>query len=175
MLSGCGIFRQVHKEKEILETKASQELRKDSSGVTVNRSVITVKEKIDTVLIVPEKTVRQETMLNMDSLINGVTAVKNDLVDVNLVLNPVTHILSAVATLKTRMIPLKIDKQTTTQNNIVQAGNQSVDFKTKDQSAVTHSIVDKKPVNVGIWLIIVCIGILVASLIYFFRLRRKAI
>lgn len=70
---------------------------------------------------------------------------------------------------------LAIDKQTTTQNNIIQAGNQLVDFKTKDQSAVTYSIIDKKPVNAGIWVIIICIGILVISLIYFFRVGRKAI
>ena len=165
-LSGCGLFKQVHKEKTTLKTEDSQEAKRDSSSLTINKSVITVNEKVDTVLFVPEKTVRQETILNMDSLISGMTAVKNNLVDVSLVLNPVTHVLSAVATLKSRLIPLKIDKQTITQNNIVQAGNQSTDFKVKAKSTATRSIVDKKPIDVTMWLIIAFIGILAVGLVY---------
>ncbi|WP_158797687.1 hypothetical protein [Pedobacter sp. L105] len=166
VLSGCGLFKQVHKEKTTLKTEASQEVKRDSSSLMINHSIITVKEKVDTVLLVPEKTVRQETILNMDSLISGMTAVKNDLVNVSLVLNPVTHVLSAVATLKSQLIPLKIDKQTITQNNIVQTGNQSTNFKVKTKSAATRSIVDKKPVNLAMWLMIAFICVLAIGLVY---------
>lgn len=70
---------------------------------------------------------------------------------------------------------LAIDKQTTPQNNNIQAGNQSMDLKTKGQSAVTHSAANKNQVNLGTWVTIVLIGVLAASLIYFFRAGRKAI
>lgn len=147
LFSGCGMFRKVFKYKEYSKLETKSEIRKDSTGLIIDKSVTTIKEKLDTVITVPGQTIRQDTYLNMDSLVNGMTAVKNDLLDVRLVLNPITGILSTVAFIKPQNVPVKIDKETIIQNDITQQSYQSNLWKDSYYQASGSSNVEKEPVS----------------------------
>lgn len=147
LFSGCGMFWKVFKSKEYSKLETKSEIRKDSTGLIIDKSVTTIKEKLDTVITVPGKTVRQDTYLTMDSLVNGMTAVKNDLLDVRLILNPVTGILSTVAFIKPQKVPVRIDKETIKQNDIIHRSYKSDLWKDTWNQSSESSYVYKEPVS----------------------------
>lgn len=146
LLSGCG-FRKVLKSSEYAKSSVISEIKKDSTGTIIDKSVITIKEKVDTSVQVPGKTISQDIHFNMDSLVNGLTAVKNDLIDVRLHLNPITGILSTVAEIKPFKLPVVIDKETIRHNDITQHSFQNEVKKDQVKQSSGSSIVQKDPVN----------------------------
>lgn len=165
LFSGCGMFRKVFKSKEYSKLETKSEIRKDSTGLIIDKSVTTIKEKLDTVITVPGQIVRQDTYLNMDSLINGMTAVQNDLIDVQLKLNPITGILSSVAFIKPQKVPIKIDKETVIQNDITQQSYQSDLWKDSLNQISGSVVIEKKPVN--FWWFCAGFGILLIIVVVF--------
>lgn len=159
LLSGCGMFRKVFRSKEYSKLETKTEIRKDSVGLIIDKSITTVKEKIDTTVIIPEKIVKQDTYLNMDSLVNGMTAIQNDIMDLRLVLNPVTGILSAVATIKASEVPIQLIRETVKQNDITQQSSMSEEKQISHKQQSGSSIVKKEPVN--IWFYILGLGLVV--------------
>lgn len=171
LLSSCGAFRKVFKLKESHMVEITQDRRTDSVGVTVDKSVTTIKERIDTTVTTPAQVVTQDTEMNMDSLINGMTAIKNDLIDVRLHLNPITGVLSATATMKPRAIPVKLDRVTTKQNDISQQSKKQEAILNKSRVEDRHEEVSKDPIKIPTWIIIVAI-LLVAGVGAFFWITR---
>lgn len=171
-LSSCGLFRKIHKEKTLNNSESSIITKSDSTGITVDKSVITTKEKLDTVITLAGKTVKQDVYLNMDSLINGMTAVKNDLLDVRLVLNPVTNILSVQANLKPRRVPVVWDKQTTKHNDITQSGSKSRQSDQKLEETHEANTVDKQPKN-SIWFTVLIWGVVAIVIFVVYRYFRR--
>ncbi len=167
-LSSCGLFRKIHKEKTLNKSESSIITKSDSSGVTIDKSVIITKEKLDTVITLPGKTVKQDVYLNMDSLINGMTAVKNDLLDVRLVLNPVTNILSVESNLKPRDVPVKFDRETNRQNDITQSGFKSEQKDLKLKEFHETNTVDKQPKN-SIWFTVLIWGVVAIVIFALYR------
>jgi len=157
LLSSCGLFRKIHKEKTLNKSEFAINTKSDSTGITIDKSVITTKEKVDTVITLPGKSIKQDVYLNMDSLINGMTAVKNDLLDVRLVLNPLTNTLSVVANLKPRKVPVVLDKQITTHNDITQSGAKSELRNEKSKESQETGVLDKQPKNTS-WYAIIILG-----------------
>lgn len=172
LLSGCGAFRKVFKSKEYSKLETKSEARKDSVGLITDKSITTIKEKIDTTLIVPEKVVKQDTYLNMDSLVNGMTAIQNEIMDLRLVLNPVTGILSAVATIKPQSIPVLLNRETVKQNDISQQSNTSEEKKDYKKQESGSSIVQKDPVNMWFYIFGLSVLTLVAGTIWFWTKRK---
>lgn len=148
LISGCGMFRKVFKSNEYSKLDTKSEVRKDSVGVIIDKSVTTIKEKVDTIITLPGQMIRQDSYLNMDSLVNGMTAVKNDILDVRLVLNPVTGILSAIATIKPQKVQVKINKETVKQNDITQQAFQSELWSNSLKQSSGSSQIEKEPMNV---------------------------
>lgn len=172
LLSGCGMFRKVFKTKEYSKLETKSEIRKDSVGLIVDKSVTTIKEKIDTVISIPEKVIKQNTYLNMDSLVNGMTAIKNDVMDLRLIYNPVTGILSTEATIKEQKIKSSLDRITTTVNDITQQSKVTEDKKESKKEESGLYLVQKEPAS--IWSYVIGLGILifVAVSIYFWLKNR---
>lgn len=173
VMSGCGAFRKVSKLKQSHLVQVTQEHRKDSTGVKVDRSVTTTTERIDTTVTTPAHTIAQETPMNMDSLVNGMTAIKNDLIDVRLHLNPITGILSAVATVKARAIPVKLDRVTTKQNDITSQSSKQESILTRVKTEDERKTVDKEPMKIPVWLIIIMVVISVIGAALFWRNKRR--
>ena len=155
--SGCGVFRKVHKENTLVKVESNQRINIDSVGLIIDKSVITIKETIDTSVIIPGKTIVQDTELNMDSLVNGMTAIKNDLVNVTLSLNPVTGILSAAAVIKEQVIPVKMERDITKHNDIKQSTYKTEAVLNTSNSSDKKSSVDKEPKNV-VWYIVLILA-----------------
>lgn len=157
--SGCGIFRKVHKENTLVKVESKQQINIDSVGLIIDKSVMTIKETIDTSVIIPSKKIVQDTELNMDSLVNGMTAIKNDLVDVTLLLNPVTGILSVAAVIKEQVIPVKMEREITKHNDITQAAHKTEAVLNTSKSSEEKSIVDKKPKN-ALWYVVIILCVI---------------
>lgn len=156
-LASCGIFLKVHKESALNKLETSSVVKSDSTGVTIDKSVITVKEKADTSVTIPAKVISQEVTFNMDSLVNGMTAVKNDLIDIRFMLNPLTNKLTTTATIKPQVVPFQIDRETTRQNDITQTGTLSKSTESKSKEEHKTSVVDKQPKN-SLWFIVMILG-----------------
>ena len=143
MISGCNVFKSRQYSK--LETKS--EVRRDSIGLIIDKSITTVIEKVDTFVTTQEKVIKENTHFNMDSLVNGMTAIKNDVLDLRLVLNPVTGILSAEAIVKASKVPVKINRETIKQNDIAQQSNVIEEKKESTKQESGSSVVRKEVIK----------------------------
>jgi len=175
-LSSCGLFQKVHKEKAIVKVETKQEAKKDSTGITVDKTITTTSEKVDTAVSIPGKSVSQDTELNMDSLVNGMTAIKNDLVDVTLLLNPVTGILSATAILKPQLVPVKLSREIKKQNDIFQSGHKTEAIVNNSKSSDEKAKIDREPKKISwlVFLILGVVGIVVGALAWLINKKLKA-
>jgi hypothetical protein len=172
ILSGCGMFRKVFKTNEYAKQEISSAEKMKMKEWNTDRSTLTIREQSDTVVVIPEKIIKQDTYFNVDSLVNGLTVIKNDLLDVNLIFQPETGMLSASATLKPRLIPVKFNKETILQNDVSRKITQSGSAKKSSKSAQSNTIVEKSPVST--WLYISGSGILILisfSLFYWLKKR----
>jgi hypothetical protein len=171
-LSSCGIFRKVHKSTSMDKIESSSVAKLDSTSITIDKSLKTVKESIDTAVKIPGKVITEERPLNMDSLINGMTAVKNDLIDVKLILDPLTKVLTTVATIKPQLVPVILNRQTTTQNDILNTGTVSKFTEQKSKEQHKASEVDKLPANSYIFPVVI-VGIALSLIIGVYRFYKK--
>lgn len=165
LMQSCGTFKKVFKLRDSSRVQAKSEVKIDSSRVVVDKTVTTITEKADTVVRTPTAVVKEQTYLNLDSLVNGMMAIKNDLVDVSLQLDPKTGILSAVATVKPQSVHVAVDKKTTIAADVkedirvAKMKNESLDTKT------SHSITERKPdyfaiaIGIGVFVLAVFIGL----------------
>ena len=171
-LSGCGMFRKVFKSTEHSKLEIISETKKDSTGTTVDRSVITEKSKIDTLIKVTGKIVKQDTPFILDSLVKGLTAIQNELIDVRMTLNPITGILSTQAYLKPITIPFRYDHEKVTQNNITQRSEQSEYKKAIVKRDEGKSIVEKEPISLKYYIGFLLISVAVISFVFW--IKRKS-
>jgi len=94
ILSGCGMFRKVFKTNEYAKQEVNSAEKKRINEWSSDRSTLTIREQSDTVVIIPEQIIKQDTYFNVDSLVNGLTVIKNDILDVSLIFQPKTGMLS---------------------------------------------------------------------------------
>lgn len=171
LLSGCGLFKSVNKQKQSSSTETELRTSKDSTSVTIDKSVTTIREITDTTVVIPARSVSQATVINKDSLVKGVDAIKSDLVDVKLLLDPLTGVLTALATVKQQYVPVKINKVTTTENNVSTNVNTKEATLNKTETKQSSSSKKKEPAKMGIWLI--AFGVLVAVVLVIGWIRKK--
>lgn len=164
--SGCGVFRKVFKSKEYSKLETSSKSTKDSAGMIIDKSITTIKERIDTTVIVPGQVVSQDTYLNMDSLVNGLTAIKNDLIDVTLQLNPVTGILSVIAKIKPQRVSVKMAREIVKKNDITQQSYQLELRENALKQSSGFSTVEKDPINLWCLIVIAVTFAIVCVLVY---------
>lgn len=147
------------------------EIKRDSIGLIVDHSVVFEKVKIDTLIKVPGKRIIQDTKFNIDSLVNGITAIKNELIDVKFILNPITGMLSTEAYFKPINVPFKYDYEKVTHTDKTQQSKQSesnMDIISTDEG---KSIVEKDPINLNYVAGFILLGLIVCSIILWIRRR----
>ncbi len=164
--SSCGTFRKVFKAKESHSVKVEQSSVSSASGTSVDKSITTITERIDTTITTPGREVIGQVPFNMDSLVNGMTAIKNELIDVRLHLNPITGILSAVANIKPVATHVHLDKTTVKQNDIVEQSNNQTTTDLKAEVKDSASTTNKEPAKMGIWLISFLIVVAVGGFLF---------
>ncbi|SHG07947.1 hypothetical protein [Pedobacter caeni] len=159
LLSGCGMFRKVYKSTEYSKGEIRSTEKRTLKDWSSDQSIITIREKSDTLIMVPAQIIEQETPFILDSLFNGLHIIKSDFVDVKLRLQPETGILSATATLNARSLPVKFDKETIVKNDKVRKIRQSESSGRISKSEQSSAIVQKSPV--AVWPYLLGAGILV--------------
>lgn len=172
VLSGCGMFHKVFKINEYAKHEISLAEKIKMKEWNTDRSTLTIREQSDTVVVIPEKIIKHDIYFNVDSLVNGLTVIKNDLLDVNLIFQPQTGMLSASAILKRRLIPVKFNKEMILQNDVSRKITQSSAVKESSKIEQSNSIVEKSPFS--IWLYIFGSGVLILigfSLFYWLKKR----
>jgi hypothetical protein len=157
-LSSCGLFKKVHKENTLDKIQTTSVAKSDSTSLTVDKSVTTIKEKADTTVIIPEKVVSQEVDFNMDSLVNGMTAVQNKLIDIRFLLDPATNKLTTTATIKPQGVSFVVNKETTIQKDISSQENVAKEIKNSAKEVHEHDLVDKKPFGT-FWIVVIILGV----------------
>jgi hypothetical protein len=153
--SSCGVFRKVHKESTLDKVKTSSVVKSDSSAITVDKTTTTIKEKADTVVTTKKQVVTQETYFNMDSLVKGITAVQNELIDIRFTLNPSTGMLRTDATLKPQEVPFKFDKTTNINNDITKKDVVSKSSQDKKKESHEADLKIKEPKNLLVFYLVV--------------------
>ncbi|RZJ91832.1 MAG: hypothetical protein EOO20_03980 [Chryseobacterium sp.] len=170
-LWGCGIFRKSSKDKLLTSSQSSIESTVKSSELVTDKSKITIKEKADTSLITKPQTVTGAVKigLSMDSLVNGLTAISNDLVDVKMVLDS-NGILTTTAVVKPQHIPFQFDRTTTIEKDVTKSG--ATEQATKSTLKQSSKAVKKEsaPTSFGLW---AWLGIgAIAGIVLYFIIKR---
>lgn len=172
LLSGCGLFGEVFKSDDYVKQKISSEEKKRMREWISDRSTLTIREQADTVMVIPEKIIKQGIYFSVDSLVDGLMLIQNDLLDVRLISQPKTGMLSASAILKSHSVPVKFNKETILQNDVRTETTEAVSVKKSSKQAHSHSTVEKGSVNS--WYYIFGIGILIimGSFFLFYWLKK---
>lgn len=152
LIFSCGIFRKKSKDKLIASSQSTIQTDIKTSEVTTDRSKITIKERADTTITTPAKQTSGQVKvgLNMDSLVNGLTAISNDLVDVKLVLDS-NGILTTTALVKPQQVKFHFDRETIINKDVT--SEKKVDEKRKETAKQSTKQVTTKndPTSIGLW------------------------
>lgn len=147
LLCSCSIFRKVDKNKQSTTTQTESKAIEQ----IVDKSVTTIVEKKDTTITTPNKQVVITQELNVDSLIDAITHVKNDLVDISFSYDKLKGVLTTNVNVKPQVVPISFDKVTKTTNDITT--NKQSNNKVKAQTKEQNKVVTKESVPKGfIWL-----------------------
>ncbi|WP_407431280.1 hypothetical protein [Arcticibacter sp.] len=155
------MFKQTVKDKELVRTEHTEKTTADSIGLIIDKSVVVERSEVDTTVVVPKKVVEQtKESVNMDSLINGITIISDALVDVQLMLNPVTGALKAIATLHPQSITVRGIRTITTHKDVTQRSEQKKAVLVNDKAERKTVHKEKEPAKMGILLAIAVLLIL---------------
>ncbi|ALL07647.1 hypothetical protein AQ505_20430 [Pedobacter sp. PACM 27299] len=171
VLSGCGMFRKVSIDQTVDRSEERKIHRLDSTAVIRDQSVIQIKVNADTVVTLAGQEISQASYFQLDSLLNGITAIKNELVDVRLILNPQTQRLTVSAVLNPRHIPIKIQKETLIHKDLhTSVGSSESSFSASEVTKST-SVKLKEPGQIQYWLI--AMVVLIIAVTFVFMIGRK--
>lgn len=171
-LSSCGLFRRVKKDKTLEKIETRHQIKKDSIGIRIDKGTIEVKEQADTVVITKKKTTTEKTAFNIDSLVNGLTAMSNDMVDVKVILDD-AGMLVTTTTLKPQPVEFKYNRTTLIQKDITEKSTKNEAVLNTEKKETKKVVKSKEPAKMGIWLIaaIVGIGIIITAIYFYFKKR----
>lgn len=166
-LASCGIFRKSSKDKALTSSQTTTTKESKSSEFIIDKSKIIIKEKADTAITTPAKQTSGQVKvgLNMDSLVNGLTAISNDLVDVKLVLDS-NGILTTTALIKPQQVNFHYDRETTIEKDVTgkKGAEAKENVKNKSDSKVVNNV--SEPTSIGLWAWL-GMGAIVGIVLYF--------
>lgn len=171
VLSGCGMFRKVSIDQAINSSGERKVHRLDSAAVLRDQSLIRITAQADTVVTLAGQEVSQASYFQLDSLVNGITAIKNELVDVRLILNPQTQLLTVSAVLNPRHIPIRIHKETLIHKDLYTSVGKSESSVSASKVIKSTSVKVKEPGQFQYWLI--AIVVLIIAVTFVFMIGRK--
>lgn len=166
-LASCGIFRKSSKDKTLTYSQTSVTREVAASVMIIDKSKVTIKEKADTSITTPSKqtTGQVKVGLNVDSLVNGLTAISNDLVDVKMVLDS-NGILTTTAFIKPQQVNFHFDRETTIEKDVT--SQKDISSKEKEATKQESKVVNKasEPTSIGLWAWL-GMGVIVGIVLYF--------
>lgn len=169
ILSGCGTSRHVFQATEKSKQETAQQTKKDTLSLTLDHSMTTIREKADTILVIPGQVITTDTYIDYDDLVNGVMAIKSPLAEVSLILNPVTKKLSARALIKEQVIPLKINRETVIQKNLTVLSKKNELSLNTNKTEAEQTVKEKESLKLSSWLPALLVLIAAGSVFYWVR------
>ncbi|RZK59555.1 MAG: hypothetical protein EOO95_18115 [Pedobacter sp.] len=136
----------------MISSQATTETTVKSTELITDKSKITIKEKADTSVTTKPQTVSGAVKigLNLDSLVNGLTAISNDLVDVKMVLDS-NGILTTTAFMKPRTIDFKFDRTTMVDKDVTKSGTVEQASKASVKQSTKEVKKESEPTPIGLW------------------------
>lgn len=165
-LAGCGMFRKVSIDQSVNRSLERKAHTLDSTAVFVDQSLISITEHADTVITIAGQEISQGSYFQMDSLVNGITAIKHELVDVSLILNPQTRLLTVSAVLNPRHIPVRIQKETLIHKDLYTSSGRSESSVLASKITTSTLVKLKEPVQLQYWLIAFIIVIIAVTFVF---------
>ncbi|AMP97518.1 hypothetical protein AY601_0564 [Pedobacter cryoconitis] len=169
ILSGCGTSRRLFQATGKMKQETARQIKKDTVSLTLDHSLTTIREKADTILVIPGQVITTDTYIDFDELVNGVMAIKSPLAEVSLILNPVTKKLSARALIKEQVIPLKINKETVIQKNLTVLSKKNELSLNTNKTEVEQAVKEKETLKLSAWLPALLVLIVLGSVYYWVR------
>jgi hypothetical protein len=149
-LASCGIFKKNTKNKLVDKTETTSTTQIKTAEIITDKSKITITEKADTTAYTkPQQTSGTNKIgLHIDSLVNGLTAISNDLLDVKMVLDS-NGVLTTTALIKPQKVALKFDRNIQIDKNV--AGNKSGEMNQHSTKKKDVKVVDSvsEPTGMG--------------------------
>jgi len=167
------VFRSKHRESNKTETSSST--KKDISSSTVDNSVITTQETVDTVVKTLPQNFEQNSWFDLRALKKGITLMSNDFFDIRQELDTTSNLLKTHINLKGREIPVKSNKKTTNQKNVTSNTKEKLDQQLdekKEQKRLDVKV--EKKVNLwAIAVITVALIIVISVLIILYKNKSR--
>lgn len=159
-LSSCGLFKKVVRNVDKESSKTKVEVVSEQVGQVVDKSTTVVTEKKDTVITTPSKQSQSVQLVNLDSLIDAITHVKNDLVDISFRYDKLSGVLTTNVKVKPQEVPVFFERTITTQNDVTT--NTSAKSATKSESQSKSKVTNKEstPTYGWIWIVLVVVGVI---------------
>ena len=171
LLSGCGVFNKVFKQKvkeKTLEVTSKTDRSKTQTSI-IDNSVTTITERLDSTIKTPEVKGEGKKKLDLNALADGLTIIDDEFVNLYQIYNPKDSSLKTGYTLKPQKVPVPKERKTVKENDIktLQSDEKDVKEKGKKESKKVDAIVDRKADYKVIFIIIavICLFIFVGWLI----------
>jgi len=166
-LQSCGVFNSVFKKSDKNKEKTEISYIKDSSVQNLDKSLIIIKEKADSIIKINTSKFNNSIYLNNIKDIKNLL-LNNDLVEVKQNYDTLNKILKTDVVLKPREISIKVDKITTINKDVFTNTNVKLDSIVKTNKVIKSNIKTKEPKN-SFWFTIILSGIAVGL---FFGLKK---
>jgi len=167
-LQSCGVFSSVFKKSDKYKDKSEISVTKDISNNTLDKSLIVIKETVDSTIKTDFKKFETSNLLNNIVDIKNLTILSNDLLEVKQNYDTLHKSLSTEVVLKSRNIPVKVNKTTTINKDVFVNTNIKIDSISKKDIINKSSIKTKEPKNT-FWFTILLSGVAIGL---FFGLKK---
>lgn len=159
-LSGCGIFKKNTKNKLVDKTETTTKQVTKTAELITDKSKITINERADSSIYTkPQQSVGTNKIgFHIDSLVYGLTAISNNLIDVKLSLDS-NGVLTTTALIKPQRVDFKIDRTTEINKDITANKSGQVDQKINEQKDIKIVDSTSEPTGVGMLGVIVIVAV----------------
>lgn len=152
-LQSCGLFNSVFRKTDKNKEKTEVNISKNINTQVLDKSLITIKEKADTILKVDSSKFNNSIFLYELKDINNISVLNNDLVEVKQTYDTLTKELKTNVLIKPKNINVKFDKTTVINKDIYSNTTVKQDSNIKVDKVIKSNIKTKEPKNT-FWFVI---------------------
>lgn len=152
-LQSCGLFNSVFKKTDKNKEKTEVNISKNINTEFLDKSLITIKEKADTILKIDGSKFNNSIFLYDLKNINNISVLNNDLVEVKQTYDTLEKKLKTNVLIKPKNINIKFDKTTIINKDIYSNTTTKQDSNIKVNKLIKSDIKTKEPKNT-FWFVI---------------------
>ncbi len=156
-LQSCGVFNKVFKSSNKKKENTEVVVNKEEVKTIEDKSVITIREKKDTIIYTKPSSGFQLTPVPDLSQIKDLIVLDNNLVQVRQTYDTLQNILRTDVNVKSQPVIVNIDKVTNINKDVREEVKSKSDSINKKDSVIKETIKTKEPKNI-FWYAILGIG-----------------